>query len=234
MITKQTCVILVPHTSSGIEPECQKSLEELELRGFEVRRKSLGMIDFARSVMASEAVRDGFEHIMWIDSDIGFDPNDVLKLRAHRLPIVTGIYPKKGERAIASNLLPGTNQVKFGKGGGLLEISLAGAGFMFAHRDVFKALEESLPLCNESFNLPFYPYFLPMIGEDRGKPWYLGEDFAFCERAKRKGFQIWADTTIRLKHFGRYGFGWEDAGGQLDRHDSYIFTVLPGAAPPVR
>jgi hypothetical protein len=39
--------------------------------------------------------------------------------------------------------------------------------------------------------------------------WYLPEDYAFCERARRCGFQIMADTTIRLWHQGSYGFTWK-------------------------
>ncbi len=226
MITKQTCVILVPHTSSGIEPECERALTQLEQRGFEVRRRSLGVIDLSRNLMASQAVRDGFEHIMFIDSDIGFEPNDVLTLRANRLPICAGIYPKKAERAIASNLLPGTHQVVFGKQGGIMEIAYAAAGFLFVHRDVYVALEETLPLCNETFGMPFYPYFMPMVAEDKGKPWYLGEDFAFCERARKAGFKIHADTTIRLRHYGKYGYSWEDAGTSLKRHDTFVFNIV--------
>jgi len=141
-------------------------------------------------------------------------------------PIVSGIYPKKGDRAIASNLLPGTKQVVFGRGGGVLEIAYAAAGFLCVHRRVFEALDATLPLCNESFGQPFRPYFMPMIGERDGKPWYLGEDFAFSERARRAGFKVFADTTIRLRHFGRYGYAWEDAGGALKRHEAYVFNVV--------
>jgi hypothetical protein len=232
MVEKQRCVILVPHTGV-IEPECEKSLVELEERRFEVRRRSLGTIDFARSIMASDAVRDGFEQVMWIDSDIGFDPDDVLKLSAQPLPVCSGIYPKKGGRAIASNLLPGSAQVVFGREGGVIEIAYAAAGFLCIHRDVFLALQETLPLCNETFDAPFHPFFMPMVGSDKGKPWYLGEDFAFCERARRAGFKIYADTSIRLHHYGRYAYSWEDAGGVLPRHETYFFNVVPppGADP---
>jgi len=41
--------------------------------------------------------------------------------------------------------------------------------------------------------------------------WYLGEDFAFSERARRSGFPIIADTRIRLEHIGKHGYSWEDA-----------------------
>ena len=43
-------------------------------------------------------------------------------------------------------------------------------------------------------------------------PWYLAEDFAFCERARQCGYTILADTTIRLGHIGSCEYSWEEAG----------------------
>ena len=114
----KNCVILVP-VATHIEPDCERSLVELELRGYPVRRVfGFAAIDQGRSQMASDALADGFDELMWIDSDIGFDPDDVAKLGAQGLPMVCGIYPKKGKNALACNLLPGTDRVTFGQGGG--------------------------------------------------------------------------------------------------------------------
>ena len=54
---------------------------------------------------------------------------------------------------------------------------------------------------------------------------YLAEDFAFSERARQCGFKIYADTRIRLYHFGDYGFSWEDAGESTTRYESYRFRI---------
>jgi hypothetical protein len=48
--------------------------------------------------------------------------------------------------------------------------------------------------------------------------WYLAEDYAFCERARRAGHALWADTRLRLSHVGRYAYSWEDAMGERDRY----------------
>ena len=41
-------------------------------------------------------------HLMFIDADIQFDGNDILKLLHHNLPVVCGAYPTKslGERYV--------------------------------------------------------------------------------------------------------------------------------------
>ena len=56
-------------------------------------------------------------------------------------------------------------------------------------------------------------------------PWYLAEDYAFCERARQCGYKIMADTSIRLWHIGEYAYGWEDAGLERVRHDSFLFLI---------
>jgi hypothetical protein len=221
------CVILVP-VATHIEPDCERSLVELELRGYAVRRVfGFAAIDQARSQIASDALADGFDELMWIDSDIGFNPDDVAKLSAHGLPIVCGIYPKKGKNALACNLLPETSCVTFGQGGGLLEIGYAATGFLLTRRSVYDDVARAgrLPPCNQRFGRAMTPYFLPMLVEDGDGHWYLGEDFSFSERARRAGHRIYADTTIRLFHIGRYGYTWEDAGAVVPRYARFDFHV---------
>ncbi len=226
MATKK-CIVLVP-VGSHVEPECERGLARLEARGYTVRRVyGYAAIDQARSQMATDALADGFDELVWIDSDIGFEPDAIDRLREHRLPIVCGIYPKKGVRALSCHLAPNTPEVIFGAGGGLLEILYAATGFLLTRREVYETMQKKLelPVCNEAFSKPVVPYFLPLIGEREGKPWYLGEDFAFSERARRAGFAVMADTTIRLRHMGRYGYTWEDAGSDRASYSTYTFHV---------
>ena len=119
------CVVLVP-VGSYVEPACARGLAQLETRGYEVRRVSgYAAIDQGRSQMATDALADGFDELLWIDSDIAFDADSVEMLREHELPLVCGIYPKKGVRALACHVLPDTERIVFGDGGGLIEILYA-------------------------------------------------------------------------------------------------------------
>ena len=104
------CVILVPFGTS-IVPPCERALEELERRGYEVRRiGGYAAIDQGRNQMATDALIDGYEETLWIDSDIDFHPDAVDRLRSHGLPIACGIYPQKGRRALASHIMPGARK----------------------------------------------------------------------------------------------------------------------------
>jgi hypothetical protein len=279
------CVILVP-ANNGIEPACDHALRQLERMGYPVWRvPGFSAIDTARSQIATDAVARGFEELMWIDSDTEFDPAAVERLRSHNLPIVGGLYPKKGTRAVASSLFPETRKIIFGQGGGLLEIRYAATGFLYTKRQVYLDIQRhcNLPDCNLQFNKPLVPFFMTMVVEleeapsppfdklTAGKPspvkgegetwprgleahatatvadthspthhsplpdakrhWYLSEDFSFSHRARQAGYKIFADTTIRLGHIGRYSYAWEDAGMTLPRFGSFEFHVSD-AKPP--
>lgn len=222
------CVILVP-VGSHVESACEKGLRELENRGYEVRRVyGYAAVDQARNQMATDALNQGFSELMWIDSDIAFDPDSVERLRSHQLPICCGLYAKKGRRAFACDFPATMQAVTFGGKGGVIPIDRVGFGFTHTRREVYEKIqtEQELPICNEELGEQMIPFFLPMIvPSSEGKHRYFAEDFAFCERAKRAGFSIMADTTIRLWHMGVYPYGWEEAGRDIDRYLNYTFHI---------
>ena len=220
------CVVLVPFMGF-IHQECEEALKALERRGYIVRRVGgYANIDQGRNQMSTDALMEGFEETLWIDSDVGFNPDDVEKLRAHNLPIVCGIYPQKGKRALASHVMPGAPSMTFGKDGGLVELLYAGTGFLLIRREVYQTVlrQLELPICNERFGHPMIPFFLPMLHDIEEGCWYLGEDYAFCHRARECGFKVFADTSIRLWHIGTYRYGWEDAGSELRRFGSFTLN----------
>ncbi|MBX9627763.1 MAG: DUF4350 domain-containing protein [Gemmataceae bacterium] len=234
MTPPSRCAVLVP-IGGCIDPGCEAALQEIERRGYPVRRvRGYSAVDAARNQMATDALAGGFDELFWIDSDIVFDPADVDRLRAHNLPFACGLYPKKGPREMACAFLPGTSSVTFGAGGGLVEVRYCGFGFAHTRRAVYDAVRETLrlPTLNQRFPRPLVPYFAPLAVKDGAGGWYLGEDYAFCERARQAGVRVMADTTIRLWHVGAYRYGWEDAGRSPDRYSTYVFHLPPDGPPP--
>jgi hypothetical protein len=87
MYTKACCDLAAMCANMGIE-----------LRFFFLFNESL--ITRARNYIADEFLRSGFTHLLFIDSDIGFNPQDALALIAladeeSDKDIVCGTYPKK-------------------------------------------------------------------------------------------------------------------------------------------
>jgi len=79
--------------------------------------------------MATAALGDKFDELIWIDSDIVFEPDDVERLRGHDLPLVGGLYAKKGVASFAAYFEPGTQALQLGTGGGPCRVRYLGLDF---------------------------------------------------------------------------------------------------------
>ena len=70
----------------------------IEMRSYFLFNESL--IPRARNYCVDEFLRSGYSHFMFIDADIGFNPNDVLAMMAiqtddSEYDVIAGAYPKK-------------------------------------------------------------------------------------------------------------------------------------------
>jgi hypothetical protein len=220
-VDRSRCVVLVPF-HQYIEPACDHALRGLEALGYRVERSGGGAaIDRVRSELATRALAKGCDEILWIDADMGFEPGAVDTLRAHGLPLVGGLYARRGPRGFTSVFPSGTSESCFDEAARLPHRHLT-------HRRVYEDVARvfDLPLCNQSFETPSVPYFLPMVRRDPEHGfWYMGEDWSFCERAIRAGYKPMIDTSIRLWHIGSYRYGWEDVGTPIARVPSINIKV---------
>ena len=128
------------------------------------------LITRARNYLVDEFLRSTATHLMFIDSDIDFNPMDVLALLALDKPIIGGAYPKKSiawERVYDAmrlglvgesnpqpqqleqysgdyvfNVVPGTDRISMVEPVEVLEI---GTGFMMVRRDTFEQFAAAYP-----------------------------------------------------------------------------------------
>src|SRR5262249_48943898 len=66
--------------------DCLRGVEDLGIRVD--YSKGASAIDLTRSVLASDAIREGFESIFFIDADMFFHPADVVKLLLAEAPVI--------------------------------------------------------------------------------------------------------------------------------------------------
>lgn len=157
-------------TKSCVDLSALAKAYELDYRFFYLFNESL--ITRARNYLADEFLRSDCTHLMFIDSDIGFDPNDVLALSTIAEPgsdkdIVCGPYPKKCiswekvKRAVdcgfadrnPNDLENFVGDFVFNPAEGTAEIPIyepvevleGGTGFMMIQRHVFEKFRESYP-----------------------------------------------------------------------------------------
>jgi hypothetical protein len=226
---KTKSIVLVPHLG-GIETVCESGLRELEKAGVRVvRRQGSSQIDLARNEMISEALHDGYEAMLFIDADIGFEAADAIRLLERPEPVISGVYAKKGPREVASSFADGVKQIVFGpEAPGLYPLRYAATGFLRIRAEVLRLMIErlKLPLCNTHWGRGFWPFFYPLIvPQGEGKFHYLGEDWSFSYRLEKVGVTPMADTSFRLYHYGPYGYSWEEAGGDHPRFRTYNLAI---------
>jgi hypothetical protein len=124
------------------------------------------LITRARNYLVDEFLRTDYTHMMFIDSDIHFDPNDVVALLALDKDVIGGPYPKKSinwgnvaetarrnpdlnpkelENLVGEyvfNVVKGTQQFQVSEPLQVMEI---GTGHMMINRRVFEKLAEAFP-----------------------------------------------------------------------------------------
>lgn len=191
------------------------------------------LITRARNRCAYEFLNMDATHLLFIDADIGFDPNVIPGMIARDVDILCGLYPKKEiswprvtaavQKGVppehlaqfAGSVVVNTVDDKsaFAKPGDLIEINNGGTGFMLIKREVFLNLADKVPqYVNDMYNStdkvdkPMYikEFFATSIDEESGR--LLSEDYHFCKLARKHGFKVWADPMIDLSHTGTYIF----------------------------
>lgn len=224
-VEQKDTLILVP-TGLGIDHKTDEQLRILESFGYQVwRQPGYSAIDQCRNKMVYNFLtHTDFKNILWIDGDIIFSLKDVQKLEQSKYDIVGGTYPFKGYPQMT--FVPKDSEnVQFGdRGPRYVEVEALATGFLFVTRKAIKNIIDMLqiPLCNTSFDNPSYPLFTPdvLAGDN-----YVGEDFGFCAKAKKAGYKLYLDTTIKLKHVGRYEYSWSDVAYKLPEKEDLNYSV---------
>jgi hypothetical protein len=185
------------------------------------------LITRSRSVLVSRFLDNPrATHLMFIDADIGFEPDQFLRLLRLDKDFAAGAYPLKQidwralpARAVAGEPLAAAGLSYVGQICAGAELSLedgfatakyAGTGFQLIKRRVFEKMIAAYPelkfanvhtLTNEKPNSDnLYALFECTIDPETSV--YLSEDYAFCRRWRALGGEIWLDLESRLTHAG--------------------------------
>lgn len=139
-----------------------------------------------------------YTHLMWIDNDIIFSPNQFKTLLDHDKDIVSGIYMMSDKKNFATvenwdieyfkknGAFQFLNEDSIKQRKGLIDVAYTGLGFMLVKKGVFESLE--------------YPWFQPIFHEIGTARDFSSEDTSFCKMIREKGFNIWVDPQIRVGH----------------------------------
>jgi hypothetical protein len=146
-------------------------------------------------------------HLMFIDSDIGWEPWHLLVLLNRDVDVIGGLYPMKSMPV--KWCVNGFEGAETGPDH-LQEVTKTGTGFLLIKREVFEKLNAHpavKPFVNDiglpaELNPHMKTYFDTAVREGR----YYSEDWTFCENWRDLGGKVWVDKRVLLRHSGTYVF----------------------------
>ena len=180
-------------------------------------QSGMALVTQARNNCVAYFLNSDCTHFLFIDADIGFEPDAIYRLIEKDVPICLTPYPVKGfgkDHQLQFIVhFPDKENIKVTKDG-FTEITAGPTGFMMIKREVFEKLAEKYPERKtvnkqlvgnkvETMEKGWYTFFETAQDPENG---YLGEDIAFCRLWTNIGGKIYADTQTPLTHFGSHAF----------------------------
>ena len=186
------------------------------------RARNASVTRFLRSEKAT--------HLFFIDADIQFNPESVLKMLKEDKDVIAGCYPKKALdfEAIKNNYTKTTSQLELIQSSvkyafnfkhqkkhkmirGVVEVLDAPTGFMMIKKSVIRKMIENYPNTEYKNDVAayqvnkddrFFDLFQSQVFDKR----YLSEDYGFCRLWQNMNGTIYADLTVKLNHIGQFHF----------------------------
>ena len=165
-------------------------------------------------VFLDPQVRDACTHLLMVDSDVAFHPDDVRALyeASQDHAVVSGVYYSMYPEGLKPVIYDWTvneqglktmevisaweDGWKFWPNGAkqpdvdpLVRVEASGAGFLMIRYEVIDVLQE--------LHGDPQPWFSEPVIDGI----HYGEDLAFCIRAKDAGFSVWAHRGVEVSHY---------------------------------
>ena len=210
----ETCVSLIDTFSA------------LGKSGIECKFKSVksSLVTHGRNLLTTGFLDSGFDYMLFVDADVEFSPEAVMRMLVPEKDIVCTPYRNKEDPWVDrySVKFKDKDNIKILEWD-LVEIEEGPAGLMLIHRRVYEKLMEKYPELKIKFNEAtrekmnkeigtkddaidkyMYNFWDTTFRLDTGE--WKGEDLAFCERVKAAGFKIYANLDSWTTHHGSYGW----------------------------
>lgn len=206
------------------------------------------LITRARAQITGDFLDDAAAtHLLFVDADISFAPEQLLRLLAFDRDMVAAMYPVKGIMwdRIPERMATGEPMAEAGLlyaaqhctgkdlkvEGDFATADYAATGFLLIKRDAILRMIAAYPETKYGYNdTPsvvgpardnFYALYDCII--DPATKRYLSEDYSFCRRWRQIGGEIWIDLKSKLTHTGPMAFK-----GDASRR----YAALAGAVAP--
>jgi len=180
------------------------------------------LIHQARNYLTSVFLTTEYTHLLFIDADVQFEPEAVLRMLVADKDVVCTPYRVKNpdiNKPAYTVKFPDPKVVPI-LPGGLVEIEAGPTGLMLIHRRVFEKIIKNSPhlkiknevnqgLVSTEASHKFYYNFFDFAFEDG---YTYGEDVSFCNLARKQGLKLYANIESPTAHHG--SFAWKGTFGE--------------------
>ena len=180
---------------------CVVDMEKPEGTSFTVTKNTL--IYSARNIIAQNAIKNGVDRVLWLDSDVTFAPDTLIRLAEDMdegRDFVSGLYFSRQlptRPVVYSDILWNVQNDGWVETGSktfddypkdsVFEVAGTGCGCVMTSTRLLQKV------C-EKYGSPF----TPLMG--------MGEDMAFCWRVKQIGEKMYCDSRVKCGHLGEVEF----------------------------
>jgi hypothetical protein len=159
------------------------------------------LIADARNKLVARFLASDCSDLVFVDADLSWSPDDLLRLASYDTPFVAGVYQRKSRAKVDF-------AVKFGSAIGmdsqqLIAVDRVGTGFMRLRRDCIEKMVAAHPsLRLKHPTAPDDGHFYALFDTTVVDGEFIGEDFTFCDRWRAIGGQALVDPSMNFGHHG--------------------------------
>jgi hypothetical protein len=156
------------------------------------------LIQRCRNSLFKIAVEQDFDDLIFIDSDVEWQPDWIFKLLSAPEPIVGAALVKKAKNEGYTVKLV-NKELKWNDSKTLIEVDGVGTGFLKISKFALNKLWEiSTPYTDDNVGVENRMVFDVVI--ENGD--LISEDYVACNKWKKLGYKVWIDPTITCNHIG--------------------------------
>ena len=192
--------------------------------GIECKFKSVktSLVTHGRNLLTCGFLDSGFDYMLFVDADVEFTPEAVMRMLVPKKDIVCTPYRVKEDGMKYAVKFKDPDDIKI-EPFDLVEIEEGPAGLILIHRSVFERLMDKHPELKINFDIAtrtkmnkeigamedaidryMYNFWDTTFRLDTGE--WKGEDLSFCALATGAGFKIYANLDSGTTHHGSYGW----------------------------
>lgn len=155
-------------------------------------------VDDMRNGIVTTFLEGDADELVFIDEDVGFFAEDLLKLIMHDRDVVGGVYPKKEDEENFPVFVNAGIEL-WSDEQGLVEVHGLPTGFLKIKRNVLEELAKDAVCFVGSDGREYRIIFERLVAD--GRRW--SGDYGFCRKWLAKGGTLYADPSFQMTHTGK-------------------------------